>query len=216
MSQSEVPAEEEQQPELRNERGETLSQQGRRVLRELDVDVAEEVNDEEAPEVARDDLTFAQLRRAAQGNPEPRNGTGGQFPFKCFGPGCGRRFISKNSLCHHFYIECSLCEPQSDQVGAYKAQGLSQCDKCEMWFSSKVSKKHNCDGSGLDRVDKAAQRAARRSTLRLNPAVRNNPNPNANPTATRARARSNEIPNNYRGTIAAEAAAPRRRQGRLG
>ena len=89
------------------------------------------------------------------------------------------------------------------------------CDKCEVWFSSQVSRAHSCDGGGLDRVDKPAQKARRRQTLRLNPAVRNNPNPNANPNANRARARSNDIPNNYRGTIAAEAAA-RRRQGRLG
>ena len=100
LSQSEVPAEEEQrqQPELRNDRGETSSQQGRRVLRDLDGDVAEEVNDEGAPEVARDDLTFAQLRRAAQGNPEPRNGTGGEFPFKCFGPGCGIKALYLQEL----------------------------------------------------------------------------------------------------------------------
>ena len=112
LSQSEVPEdteEEQQQLELRNDRGETSSQQSRRVLRELNDDVTEEVNGERAPEVARDALTIAQLRRAAQGNPEPRNGTGGEFPFKCFGPGCSKRFISKNSLCHHFYTSNVCC-----------------------------------------------------------------------------------------------------------
>ena len=63
---------------------------------------------------------------------------------------------------------------------------------------------------------KAAQKARRRQTLRMNPPVRNNPNPNAIPNANRTRARGNDIPNNYRGTIAAEAAARAAETGAFG
>ena len=93
LSQTEVEVvigEAEQQ--LLNDRGETSSQQASRVLRELQSEVAEEVNGEGAHDAPREDLTIAQLRRAQFGNPEPRNGTGREFGFKCFGPGCGKRF----------------------------------------------------------------------------------------------------------------------------
>jgi hypothetical protein len=143
----------EAEQQLLNDRGETSSQQASRFLRELQSDVAEEVNGEGAHDAPREDLTIAQLRRAQFGNPEPRNGTGREFGFKCFGPGCGKSFPSKNILCHHFYIGCALCEPQPAQVAAYKAQGLYQCEKCEVWFSKKVSV-HNCDDSGLGRANK--------------------------------------------------------------
>jgi hypothetical protein len=62
--------------ELLNDRNETSSQQARRVFRELQSDVNEEVNGEGAHPAPREDPTIAQLRRAEFGNPEPRNGTG--------------------------------------------------------------------------------------------------------------------------------------------
>ena len=98
MSQSEK---EERLLETQNARGESASQQGVRLLREL-------YNDEIDEGGAGLALVYMYLVMILQSQRfagrskgvQNRNGTGVELNFKCFGPGCGRSFLSKITFCY--------------------------------------------------------------------------------------------------------------------
>ena len=141
----------------------------------------------------------------------------------CANSDCGRIFDGKSAkmdLRNHF-VECVECHPKEPDHAQYESYGLWRCTVCDQWFSKRG--KHDCtvgdkvnpvEARRLSRLEVERHLRAHLKTARAQRAgPRRHPEAEGGAPFAGLNDRRNQevgdgdVPNNYRGGIAARAEA---------